>query len=42
MKIRAVMSAYLAANRLRLHHEDTYENALTAKAIIKINSLYNI
>ena len=41
MKIRAVLSAALKANRLLKNPEDNLENFLTAKAIQKINSLFN-
>lgn len=41
MKIRAVFSALLTANRILKNPEDTYENKLAIKAIEKINKLYN-
>lgn len=40
MKIRAVFSAALAAHKLQNDHEDNYENAMTAKAVVKIGELY--
>lgn len=40
IKIRAIFSAALAAHKLQLDHEDNYENAMTAKAILKIGELY--
>ena len=41
VKIRAVFSAALAANRLLKNPIDTYKNYLISKAIYKINDLYN-
>ena len=41
IKIRAVFSAVLVANRIINNPEDNQENYLSAKAIKKINSLFN-
>ncbi|MDR1551854.1 MAG: 4Fe-4S cluster-binding domain-containing protein [Prevotellaceae bacterium] len=41
MKVRAVFSAALAAHKLIQNPVDNYEKSLTAKAIQKINILYN-
>lgn len=41
MKIRALFTAALKAHKLQQNPEDTYENALSVKAILKINELYN-
>lgn len=41
MKIRALYSAALTANKWENGCEDNYENAMTAKAILRINQLYN-
>lgn len=41
MKIRALYSAALIANKWKDGCEDNYENSMTAKAILRINQLYN-
>ncbi len=41
IKLRAVYTAALQANKILKAPTDTYENSLTVKAIFKINELYN-
>ncbi len=42
IELRAIYSAAIAAQRILQNPQDTYENALTIKAIQRIHELYNV